>query len=236
MPVGTTLLTLRSMLNAEIGEEMDETISSSNVTRNNRLLSDQQLFLANQHSYLRGKVRKSVNLTAGTQYYTLPTGIDLDRPEIPAYVNMANFRYRLGFGIGQEEYNLFRSDQGVKSAPAMRWDLVNNSGVLQIEIWPIPSVAMTLELSSVLPITAMTLDADTCVIDDLALVLFTAAELLARHQSADAPAKAAKAQAYLASLRASMPMKFEMFDISGRQPYNRGFYYGNNRRPVIATN
>src|ERR1700744_4644580 len=147
MPVGTTLAALRAMLNAEAGEETDESISPARVGINNALLNNQQLFLANQHAYLRGKTRVELNAIAGQQYYDLPAGIDFDRLEKPEFTNVSNFRYRLGFGIGQEEYNVFRSDLGEQSSPVMRWDLVNYQGALKIELWPIPSVAQTLMLS-----------------------------------------------------------------------------------------
>lgn len=236
MPIGTQLVTLRKMLNAEMGEEMDETISPARVAINNQLLNNQQSFLVNQHAYLLGKVRKELTAVVGQQYYDLPAGIDFDRLEKPEFTNVNNFRYRIAYGIGQEEYNLFRSDLGVQASPVMRWDLVNTGGKLQIELWPIPSTAQTIMLSGVMPLAQMVNDSDTCVIDDLVLVLYTAAEALARKQSPDTMAKAEKAKAALESLRASFPSKFDKFNLAGKQPSLRDLYVGNNRRPVVATN
>jgi len=224
------------MLNAECGEEMDETISPARVAINNQLLNNQQSFLDNQHAYLRGKVRVSLAAVVGQQYYDVPAGIDMDRLEKPEFTNLSNFRYRISFGIGQEDYNIFRSDLGVKASPVMKWDLVNVAGVLKIELWPLPSVAQTIELAGLLPLTQMVNDSDTCVIDDLILVLFTAAELLARHQSADAQAKGAKAKAALQSLKASYPSKFETFNLAGVRNLSSDFQRPNNQRPVVATN
>ncbi len=234
MPIGTPLATLRQMLNAETGEEMDESISPARVAINNQLLNNQQAFLVNQHAYLLGKTRAQLQANAGQQYYNLPTGIDFDRLEKPEFTNVSNFRYRIGFGIGQEEYNLFRSDLGVTASPVMRWDLVNTNGQLQIELWPIPSVAQTIMLSGTLPLAPMVTDTDACVIDDLVLVLFTAAEILARKQAGDTQAKAAKAKAALDSLKASYPSPFDHFNLMGREPSLKDFYTGNNRRPVVA--
>jgi len=232
MPVGTTLLKLRSMLNAECGQEMDETVSPGKVTLQNQLLNNQQAFLANQHAYLRGKTRVSLTAVVGTQYYALPSGIDFDRLEKPEFTNLSNFRYRIGFGIGQEEYNIFRSDLGVRATPVMKWDLVNVANVLNIELWPIPSTAQTIELAGLIPISEMDTDAKTCVIDDMALVMFTAAEILLRQGSNDAQAKAAKAGAYLNSLKASYPIKHETFNLAGVRQEQRGKH---NQRPVVAT-
>jgi len=309
------------MLNVEVGEESDETISPGRIAINNRLLNNQQAFLAGQHSYIRGKTRVSLVLVAGVQFIpigTLINGsplnelIDLDRPETTEFINFSNFRYRLTFGIGQQEYNIYNSAYGVAGVPCMKWDIVNNqqaiadpasnypgsvaptltytgllpggqyewipginevsltyngsvytaqdtftvvSGVttatvtgvalgdaftgqlntvgMQIEVWPIPSVPQTLELAGTLPINQMENDTDTCVIDDLALVLFTAAEILQRAGQADYAAKMAKAKAHLDALKGSYPMKFETFNIAGGSIYVEGF--NNCRgRPVIA--
>jgi hypothetical protein len=234
MPVGTSLATLRKMLNVESGEEMDESISPARVAINNQLLNNQQAYLANQHAYLLGKTRVTLAAVVGQQYYNLPSGIDFDRLEKPEFTSVANFNYRIGFGIGPEEYNRFRA--GMQASPVMKWDLVNVSGTLQIELWPVPSVAQTIMLSGVLPLVQMVNDTDTCVIDDLVLVLYTAAEALALKSSPLTQAKAEKAKAALESLRASFPSKFDRFNLAGQEPSSREFYTGNNRRPVVATN
>src|ERR1043165_8770204 len=134
MPVGTTLLQLRKMLNCEVGAEMDESIAPAQVEINNQLLNNFQSFLVTQHAYLRWKVRASLQAVVGQQYYSLPAGIDFDRLEKPAFTNLTNFRHKVGFGIGQEEYNIFRSDLGVRATPVLKWDLVNVFGTLRIEL------------------------------------------------------------------------------------------------------
>jgi hypothetical protein len=234
MPDGTTLATLRQMFNAECGEEMNETISPARVAINNQLLNNQQSFLFTQHSYLRGKTVATVAATVGGQYYALPAGIDMDHLELPLFTNINNFRYRIAYGIGQEEYNLFRSDLGVTSSPVMRWQLVNTNAGLQVELWPLPSVPQTIIFTGLLALTQMVADTDTCVIDDLALVLYVAAEILARKGAADASAKGEKAKSYLEALKSAFPSKFEVFNIAGEAPRFKDFYYGNNRRPVVA--
>lgn len=220
------------MLNAEIEDELDETIANAGIDRKNQLLNNQQAFLANQHTYLRGKTRVSLPLSPGQQYYNLPTGIDFDHLDKPQYTTVAGFRYEVLFGIDQPEYNVYRSDLGVKATPCLRWDLVNVNGSLQIEAWPIPSTLQTLEFSGLLPLTQMVSDIDTCVIDDLALVFFTAAEILAKRGAGDAQAKLAKATAYLASLHAGKPGKREMFCLSGGDEGRHR--YETTRRPTVA--
>ena len=235
---GAQLGYLRQMLNAEIDEELDETISPAGIDTKNQKLNNQQAFLANQHTYLLGKTRVSLQLNAGQQYYNLPSGIDFDHLDKPQYTTIAsgpggnNIVYEIGFGIDQPEYAVFPTSTGSSFSPCLKWDLVTKNGFLQIEVWPIPNTAQTLEFSGLLPITQMVNDTDVCVIDGMAIVLFTAAEMLAKSKASDAQAKLAKAQAYLASLRSGKPSKFETFNMMGKQfPY----VDNNKNRPVIAT-
>lgn len=236
MAVGTQLAVLRQMLYAECGEESDETISPALVPVYNQLLNNQQQYLDGQNAYLRGKTVAGLAAVVGQQYYNLPAGIDFDQIETPTFTNVVSFRYRIGYGIGQEEYNIFRSDLGVTASPVMRWQLVNVNGVQQIELWPIPSVVQTIEFTGLLPLTPMVQDTDVCVIDDLALVLFTAAKRLARQGKADAQETAARAMAHLNNLRAKAGSKFDVFNLAGQQPRFDEFYKGNNRQPVVAVN
>jgi hypothetical protein len=204
------------MLKAEIGVEIDDTISSGDNTRYNRIINNQQLWLGSQHVFLVGKCRVEVALAAGTRYYSIPEStIDIDRMEKQQWVKLANgIRYPVKFGIGQQQYSAYNSET-TEFDPVRRFDFVDQSGTRKLEVWPLPQSVQTLLLSGTLPITAMSSDSATCVIDDLLLVLFSAAEILARDKAADAQAKLAKAQALLMSLRGSQQSKFEMFKVSG---------------------
>ena len=222
------------MLNCECGQEMDETISTADVAVNNQLLNNQQIFLDNQHSYLRGKTVVTLQGTVGGQYYALPAGIDFDRLEEPVYTNVVNVRYPLQYGITQDDYNVFRSDLGVQASPVLRWQRINVASVLQIELWPIPSVAQGIVFTGLLPLTPMVSDSDTCVIDDMALVLFTAAELQARKGMGDAQAKGAKAKAYLDTLKAGFESRYDTFNLAGvTDNWNA---MRPRRRPTVAVN
>lgn len=224
------------MLNSECGEEIDESISPARTSINNQLLNNQQAFLVNQHSYLRGKTVVQLAATVGTQYYDLPAGIDFDRLEEPVYTNVVNFRYRVNYGITQDDYNIYRSDQAVTGSPVFRWQIINIGGVLKIELWPIPSAAQTIIFTGLLAVVPMVNDTDPCIIDDMALVLFSAAEQLARKGLPDAQAKGAKAQAYLASLKAAFPTRYDTFNIAGIEPRISGFNRNVFGRPVVAVN
>lgn len=163
-------------------------------------------------------------LTPGGQYEWIPG------------VNEVSLTYNGNTYTAQDQFTVVA---GVTTATATGSALgatftgqLNTVG-MQIEFWPIPSVPQSLELAGTLPINQMENDTDTCVIDDLVLVLYTAAEMLQRKDSADAPMKLAKAKAHLDSLKSSYPNKFETFNISGGRMYVPGFN-GDRGRPVIA--
>ena len=207
---------LRQMLKAEIGDEMSETVTTANDARYNRLLSNQQIWLVSKDAWLLpGKVRKDVALTAGTRLYALPTGIDLQQLAQPAHVKLDDLRFWLEFGITQEQYNTLDPAQDMRSDPIFRWDIVDDSGTRKIEVWPLPASDQTLIFEGRPELGALSSDSHTCVVDDLLLVLFTAAEILARQKQGDAQAKLAKANDRLNWLKGNRPSEFEKFSLRG---------------------
>ena len=100
----------------------------------------------------------------------------------------------------------------------------------------VPDGDPTRLLTASATLAALTGDSDTCDLDDLLIVLFTAAEFLARDKKQDAGAKLAKAQARLNELRANLPARDETFILGGANPWARRNYGTTNldRRPTVA--
>jgi hypothetical protein len=232
MARGIAWSVLRTMFKAEVGVELDETVASGDNARYLQLANNQIKWLISQNSWLLGKTRAEVALVAGTRYYTFPeTTIDIDRVDKEAFVKKADgYRYPVQFGIGQHQFNAYASETR-QDSPILRWDLVVDT-TLKIEVWPLPSEAQTLMLSGIGVFTPMTVDASVCPIDDMLVVLFMAAEQLARDKAADAQAKLAKAQALLNSLKASRQSGFEVINLAGANTMTGGMF----RRPVGFTN
>ena len=235
MARGTAWSVLRTMFKAECGIELDETVATGDNARYLQLANNTAKWLINQHAWLLGKTRAEVALTIGTRYYTFPeTTIDIDRVDREAFTKKADgYRYPLLFGIGQHQFNAYASEAR-QDSPVRRWDLVVNSGTLQIEVWPLPSEDQTLMLSGIGVFTPMTVDGSTCPIDDVVLVMFMAAEQLARDKSGDAQAKLIKAQSALLSLKGSRQSEFDVISLKGA-PVREG-YGGMFCRPVGFTN
>lgn len=220
---------MRTMFKAECGIELNESVATGDNARYLQLANNQISWLIGQDAWLLGKTEAEIPLTPGTRYYTFPeTTIDIDRVETFAYVKQPNgYRYPVHFGIGQPQFNCF-ANETAQQDPVLRWDLVNISGSLKVEVWPLPQLAQTLMLTGLGVFTPMTVDGSTCPIDDLLVVLFMAAEQLARDKSSDAQAKLAKAQARLTSLKASRQSEFERFSMKN-EPVNNNRMFG---RPV----
>jgi hypothetical protein len=78
------------------------------------------------------------------------------------------------------------------------WDV---SGDVQFRIWPTPvSAKYTVRLIGQRVCAVWANDADMSTLDATAIVLFTAAEMLARAKAEDAPMKLQKAQKYVLNL------------------------------------
>lgn len=218
MATGTLLPVLRQMLKAEIGDEMDETITSSNDLRYNRQLENMQIWLVGEHAWLLPpKVRKEVALTAGTRLYDLPTGIDLQALAYPAYVKLDRWRFYLDFGISQADYNALSPDvaDGQFCDPVFRWDVAQDGAASKLEVWPIPASDQTLIFEGRPTLGALAAPTDAAVVDDLVLVLFTAASILSTRKGGAAQACLARAQSRLNRLRGERPSQFETFSMRG---------------------
>lgn len=229
MARGTTWAVMRSMFKAEIGVELNDSVASGDNARYLQLANNQISWLIGQDAWLLGKTRAEIALTTGTRYYDFPEStIDIDAVDKEAFVKKSDgYRYPIWFGIGQHQFNAYASEARQES-PIRRWDLVNNAGALKVEVWPLPSEAQTLMLSGIGIFTPMTGDASTCPIDDLLVVLFMAAEQLARDKAADAQAKLAKAQAQLNKLKGSRQSGYESLSMKGGVSWKGGMF----NRPV----
>lgn len=228
MARGTSLAVLRSMLKAEIGD-----FASANATRDaqlNALLSNKQKLLATEHYWPFLERHWDVTATANTQYLSLPTttagdpevvvlAIDLDTlPKVEVLYN--NIYQPVINGIGEDEYNTFNFSLGQQSDPILRWRLATNPNEPddpnQFEVWPVPVTEQTLRFTGERAIQALTTDGNTADLDDLLIVLFVAADILARQKQADAQVKFQAAQRRLQWLRQGYEAKVTRRTMDGR--------------------
>lgn len=182
------------------------------------LLDNKQKWLASEYDWPFLKQRADVVLIPGTgvgsRYYTLPTTLNFERP-VSVTTLFSTTWQEVEFGIGAEEYNVQSSGDGsvaaVQGSPVQKWDW-KAGDQLSIEVWPLPSIAGTLRFEGQRTLTdlksagayssALKLD-----LDDLLVVLYVAAEVLANEKQDDSKIKLAMAEQRLNRIRAVYPSR-----------------------------
>lgn len=215
MALNTTLLDLRTMLKAEIGDNLSSG-TALDTTYTQKLALAQKLLVSElDFSYLQEQWDVSVG--AGGRYVAMPTTtvrgssylMDYSRqPE--AYVFFNQLYIGLEYGIGVPEFNYQNSDlnQGVDPIQRWRW---THKGVgaanQQVEFWPMPQTAQTVRFYGQRALNALAVDADTADLDDVLLVLTVAVDILSRRKGADAATRLASASRRLQQIRGSLPQR-----------------------------
>jgi len=145
------------------------------------------------------KFYPALRLNAGQRYYTLPGGLTYDRIKAAA-VYFSGVPQRVQRGITFEDYVLFDPDSGstlgasdggpwnatgAYSDPVLKWDIrAGNAGQEQLEVWPVPSSnSQFMRFWGYAASPYLVNDADQCWLDDMLVVLYSAAGLLALDES-----------------------------------------------------
>jgi hypothetical protein len=161
------------------------------------------------------EVTRDIEVAAGQRFYNVPPDLAYER------ISKAEFRWgndwiELKHGITQRDYNVFDSDLDKRSWPVEAWDVTedpqdtagNIDGRGMIEVWPIPdrgtdatTLAGTLRLTGIRMLGPFTQLNHRCELDHNLIVLYAAAEFLARKKSPDAQMKLTQATQLLNRLR-----------------------------------
>jgi len=199
MARGSTLSTLVSMLKAEIGYSLTAGVATAEDARLKVLLANTQKWLASDFEWPFMKRTGDVAMTAGDRTATLPTTLDSDRPFQVFGLDGDEWR-PVSSGITPDDYSVWDSDSDERNDPIRKWQYASDT---TFEVWPIPDTDTTVRFTGAKALGTLTSDNHTADLDDLLIVLFTAAELLANQKQADASAKLARAQARYAQLKAN---------------------------------
>jgi hypothetical protein len=207
--VRKNLSQMRAALIAETGRGPLSAQGMAEQGMLNRILDRTQTTLWQDLRPLSSRVVRFMPLQAGQRYYDFPTDLDIE--------SATDFRTQHGAiwiecerGLEAYHYNAFNSDAGVRSSPAMRWDLVNTGsnaqgalGDAQVEIWPIPAQNGMARLEGIMTPPTLVNDSDQCVIDPDLIICTAAAELMARDKQDGADVMNSIAQAKLKQAKAS---------------------------------
>lgn len=201
MPRGVTLSRLLEDLALEVGESVNPNSRKHVRGPNTRLLQRHQRQLWQNYDWPHLRVWRDVELQAGQKVYSFPADLDLNRIE-GAYINFSREWLPIIRLLSPEDYAQFDSDSNERFNPQMRWYLREDN---QFEVWPLPSSNdQTVRFVGTKDLGDLVDDEHTCDIDSDLIVMFAAADILARRGAKDAGLKAQQAQQQLMRIRARM--------------------------------
>ena len=202
MARGKQLTDLVAQLRAETGRTQDVSIGTDEVENLKNLLRRTQEVLYDEYEWPFLRVERSTQLNAGQRYYDFPSDLNYDRLQVVKY-KYGNVYTDLCRDITFDDFSQFDSNSDQRSSPALKWDVRNTGSGEQMEIWPIPNKQGSVHFFGTKTLGSLTQDSDRADLDDRLIVLFAAAEMLARQKSKDAQAKAQQADKRLLKLRAN---------------------------------
>lgn len=221
MARGTTLGELVDMLRAEIGDSTNPALGTDQLPAYQQKLRRWQeaLYLDNNWQHMFSRSDKVVE--AGQRYVDIPAGIDMERLT-KAQVRWNDYWVDIRHGITGDDYSVYDSDANERMDPIQRWQILDVSGDLQFEVWPLPATEATIRFEGYRRLSPLIANDDTADLDDNLIVLFAAAEILARQGAKEADAVQNAANAHLSALkrRGNAGPKAEPIIMGKSQPRN----------------
>jgi hypothetical protein len=211
MARGTSLLALRDQLKAEIGASPNVAMGVNTIEQFDNLLRRTQQRLWNDFDWSFALIDRDEPMINGQRYYTFDQDIDFDRI-LESHVKYGNIWHPIDYGIGPAQYNNHDSDNGEKTEPVVRWRHYEGN---QFEVWPVPTTNnQIVRFKAVKKLAPLINTTDIALLDDTLIVLYAAAEYLARTKAADATAKLSQAQAHFNRLK-GLGLKTDRFIYGG---------------------
>lgn len=203
-------------LRAEAGHSLQANLGTAMRDVLIKVLQRQQRRLWEDHDWTFLRVHRDVAVQAGQRYYNFPADLTIER------IEKVEFKYGdrwipMEYGIGRTQYDQYDSDRGIRAFPVERWQEHEND---QLEVWPVPSQNGSLANASdmvrfhgIRKLRPLVDESDVADLDDTLLVLFSAAEILAREKSADASIKLQMAEKHYQRLK-GRNAKRDVFSLS----------------------
>lgn len=224
MARGTQLQELVAQLRSETGRNQSVAVGTSELDNLKGQLARVQEVLYDDYDWPFMNVERSINLQAGQRYYDFPEDLNYDRLDTVKY-KYGNVYTDVERGITFDDYSIYDSGAGDRSSPLIKWDVRNTGTYEQLEAWPVPNDAGKLCFFGTKKLARLTQDDDRADLDDRLIVLFLAAEILAKQKSPDAKNKLDLANARLLRLRANSQSSSKTIQV-GLGNRNRSSYGG----------
>lgn len=208
-----------SLLKAELGYNLTANVATADDQQLYRLIDSEQKRLAADYDW--PFLDKFADVAAPTGSYNAlvfpSTSIVLERP-LRVERKFNTLWQEIDHGISDEQYNFIDSALGRRMDPIQNWRL--NSDGSTFEVWPIPATDQTVRFHGQRPLSTLlnggSYDPTKVLdLDDLLVILFVAANRLARTKQQDATLMLQRAENRLKMLRASGPAVKERTTIIG---------------------
>jgi hypothetical protein len=230
---GTTLVKLLDDLRAEARLSLNPAHNAQNRSSQVKALQREQERLWEDFDWPHLRIYPQQPVQAGQRYYETPENMLIDRIE-RVEIFLDGYWCKLEPGIDACEYSAWNSDLDARSWPPRKWKFNEDE---DIELWPIPNInADPVTMNGMLRITGirnlnpLVADDDRADLDDLMLVGFCAAKMLASSGAKDAKLTLDAANARYARLRGRLTPRsqYKMFGI-GELPRRREIIIGQYR-------
>lgn len=203
---GTPFGTVIEMLRDECGGSSASSRSNDFLAYLKRIVNRQYEFLFDDFDWTFLRIdndEATKALQAGSRYYDFPVAMDLETT-LEADTFYGNIWIPLAYGISPEDYNAMNPELNQRADPQLKWRVVTDAaGAVQFEVWPLPaSNGNLVRFRGRRKFVRLVNDTDICHVDDQLVVLYSAAEVLAKKSQKDAELKLAMGKARLAQMRA----------------------------------
>lgn len=220
MARGTTLGQLVTMLREECGHATSAALGQNTLPRMKRVLQRTQEFLWGDYAWPHLRVYREELLQAGSRYYSFPSDLAFDRVE-NVHVRYDDTWRQVCYGIELCNYNAQDPELNQRDDPVLRWQAYEDD---QFEVWPLPATdGLRLRFEGIKKLSPLVADEDRADLDDNLIVLFAAAELLAKQKGGDAEAKVRMAGRLYGQLKGQQS-KSTMFIMGGGRDPAMGHY------------
>ena len=192
MPLGVQLQVMVNDLKLEAGYSTLAAHGVNQLEHLKHLLIRQQRLLHEGYDWPFLQKDFDKDLVIGVDSYSYPDGLDFNRVNYLS-AKVGTIWQPVGYGIGPSEQSIYNSEDGQRGWPIRRW-MADADDMGAFRVWPLPSQTGTIRFRGQAVLKPFLADDDVCTLDSDMIVLFVAAELLARSKQEDAPQKLEKAQ------------------------------------------
>jgi hypothetical protein len=182
MRTGVKLETILDEIREETGLSTHHGSSVFSESRLKQMVNRSERVLNARYELTALQKEEQVSIAANAQYANLPTSMTFTEID-SVFVSYGDDWLPVSHGITPAHRAQYDSTQ--RAMPISRWE-IQSPGNVNFEVWPVGGSAQTLLFSGFAKLGGMNNPSDTCTIDADALVMFVAAQILARDKKEDA--------------------------------------------------